>query len=182
MSLPPKPASPKSASPTTASPTTASLKAERWRSDAGATIVEMLVTAFLLSVGVMGAVTVLATSARTTAVADTQGDATALASSELEVLRSLDYDVVGIEPSASGYLPTFDGLPTVTESTNLVEPLGEVIVDGVTFRVERSATWATVGLDTQAYKVVTVVVDWESTAGPRSIVVQTGLHEGLVRG
>lgn len=148
--------------------------------DDGVSIVEMLIASFVLGLGVMGVATLLVAGARTASIAEAQRDATAVTSGELEILRSLDYDTVGIDPSAKGYAPEVDGLPTVTEiGKNLVDPLGEVTVDGVVFNIERSVTWAKLGSDARAYKIVVVEVIWDTQSGQRSLTMQTGLHEGL---
>lgn len=140
----------------------------------------MLVASFVLGLGVMGVATLLLTSARTASVAEAQRDATTVVSGELEIIRSLDYANVGIESSAKGYLPEVDGRPTVTETgKNLVEPLGQVTLDNVVFEIERSVTWASVGTDTRAYKIVVIDVVWAASSGQRSLTMQTGLHEGL---
>lgn len=150
------------------------------RADDGVTIVEMLVSSFVLALGVLGVAALLSHSARTVAQADVQRDATSIATGELEIIRSLDYDMVGIEASAVGYTPTVEGLPTVTEAAgNLVEPVTKVVVNGVTFQIERSITWASIDSNRTAYKVAIVVVEWESPSGRQSISMQTGLHEGL---
>lgn len=148
--------------------------------EAGVTVIEMLVASFVLGLGVVGVAALLISSARTTSLAEVQSDASALARSELEIIRSFDYNEVGIATAADGYVPTFDGLPTVTESAgNLVEARGKVEVSETTFGIQRSVTWATVGRDEKAYKVVVVIVEWNTPAGPRTLRVQTGLHQGL---
>lgn len=148
--------------------------------DAGVTVIEMLVASFVLGLGVMGVAVLLISSARTASLAETQSDASALARSELEIIRSFDYSEVGIATGASGYVPTFDGLPTVTESAgNLVEALDKVAIDETTFGIQRSVTWATVGSDQKAYKIVVVIIEWSTPSGPRTLQVQTGLHQGL---
>lgn len=148
--------------------------------EAGFTVIEMLVASFVLGIGVVGVAALLITSARTTSLAETQSDASALARSELEIVRSFDYDDVGIATTADGFVSKFDGRPTVTESAgNLVEARGKVEVAETIFGIQRSVTWATVGRDERAYKIVVVIVEWETPAGPRTLQVQTGLHEGL---
>lgn len=148
--------------------------------EAGFTIVEMLVASFILGLGIMGVAGLIVASSRNAGMAETQNDASALANGELEIIRSLDYDFVGIATSADGYVREVDGLPTVSEAAgNLVEPYNKVSVDDQTFVIERSVTWATVSDNREAYKIVRIVVFWETTAGSRSLTVQTGLHEGL---
>jgi len=148
--------------------------------DAGVTIVEMLAAIFILGVGVMGVATLMVASARTAAVAEAERDASVLATGEIEIIRSLDYELIGIDPSADGYAPTVEDRPTVTEpADNRIRPVETIEIGTRSFKVERSVTWASVGDNREAYKIVRVVVSWESNVGVRSHTVQTGLHEGL---
>lgn len=151
-------------------------------SERGASIVEVLVSVFVLSIGVLGALSLLVSSSRAAGVADVRSAATDLAAAELETIRSLDYEIVGISIAASGYVPDVDGRPTVTEATNAVEPLGDVVREGTRFSIQRSVVWETVGAERQAFKIVSVVVSWDSTAGRAEIELQTGLHPGLANG
>ncbi len=151
--------------------------------DGGFTIIEMMVAPFVLRLGVVGVASLLVLSARTATLAEVQSDATAIAVREIETIRSLDYSTVGVAAESKGFLPVVDGLPTVTESVdNLVAPIGETIIGDVVFGITRSVTWATVGEDEKAYKIVTVVVEWESSSGIESITVQTGVHDGMSGG
>jgi len=52
----------------------------------------------------------------------------------------------------------------------------------VTFKVERSVTWATVGSDKQSYKILVVTVHWSAPAGERSVSTQTGRYEAVSSG
>lgn len=150
------------------------------RGEAGVTVVEMLAAVFVLAIGVMSVSALLVTSARTAAIAEAQSDASALATGELEILRSYDYALIGIDPSSEGYAPSFEDRPTVTEEDgNLVQAQDKVEVDDTVYGITRSVTWATVGENREAYKIVRIDVSWESRAGSRSVTVQTGLHEGL---
>jgi len=140
----------------------------------------MMVASFLLGLGVVGVAALLVASSRTAAVAESHNDASALAAGELEVIRSFDYELVGIEPRSDGYISSFEDRKTVTETGgNLVEARSKVEIDDTVFEIHRSVTWAVVGKDEQAYKIAVVIVEWETHAGRRSLRVQTGLHEGL---
>jgi len=148
-------------------------------SERGVTIVEMLMATFILGVGVVGAATLFVASAETVSVSRTQADANDIATSEIEVIRSWPYETVGIDLAADGYVPTVDGRQTVTgPSENRVVPIDVVDRDGVDFEVDRSITWAVVGADPQAYKIVTVTVIWQAPGGERSVTVQTGRFAG----
>jgi hypothetical protein len=148
-------------------------------SERGVTIVEMLIATFILGVGVVGAASLFVASAESVSVSRGQADATDIATGEVEVIRSWPYETVGIDVASDGYVPTVDGRQTITEpSGNRVEPNEIVERDGVDYVIERSVTWAVVGADPQAYKVVTVTVTWQAPGGERSVTVQTGRYEG----
>ncbi len=147
------------------------------------TIVELLVASLILGLGVMGVSALFVASARSATIAEVQADATDIAAGEIEVIRSLPYDQVGIATSASGYQPEVDGRPTVTEpGANLITPEERVERDGDPFLVERSVTWMTPADPGAVYKLVLVRVSWETTAGTRQVELQTGLYEGAGRG
>lgn len=151
--------------------------------DRGVTVVELLMASLIVGLGVMGVSGLFVASARSTAVAEHQADATDIATGELEIIRSLPYEDIGIATSAPGYVPTVDGRPTVTETgANLVAPVGVVSRRGVDFQIERSVTWITAGVSDRSYKLVVVTVDWETEDGQRSIRLQTGVYEGASRG
>ena len=140
----------------------------------------MLMAVFILALGVVGIASLFIASTRLGTVASVERDASDVASTELEIVRSASFDSIGISPSAAGYRAQVDGLPTVTEEdANVVEPMGAVAIDGVDFVITRSVVWATLGADTNAYKIVTITVEWQTVAGQRSIDLQTGIHEGL---
>ncbi len=148
-------------------------------SESGVTIIEMLAALFLLSVGIAGAASVLAVASRSTVAADTRETADRLIESELERLGALPDTALGIASTASGYQPSFDGRQTVTEpSGNLVLPTETVVSNDQQFDLTRHVTWAdaTTGSTTvtQAYKVITVVVQWQDAAGDHEIIAETG--------
>ncbi len=147
--------------------------------ESGVTIVEMLVATFILGVGVMGAASLFVASAESASVSRSQADATDIATGDVEEIRSWPFDAVGIDVTADGYVPVVEGRQTVSEPTdNRVEPTETVERDGVEFEVDRSVTWARVGADRQAYKIVTVTVTWQAHGGERSVTVQTGRFGG----
>ena len=152
-------------------------------SEAGVTVVEMLVATFILGLGVMGVASLFVTGARSLEVSERQADATDVATSELEIIRALNYENLGIASSSDGYVPTFDGRETVTvDEKNLVEAISSITRAGTDFKVERSVTWAVVGSNKRAYKIIVVTVRWGTPAGERSVSTQTGRYEGTAGG
>lgn len=147
--------------------------------DRGTTVVELLVASLLLGVGVLGVAGLFVASARSTSVVESQADATDIATGEIELIRSLPYEEIGIAVSAPGYQPQVDGRPTVTEAGgNRVFPTGTVSRDGIDFGIERSVTWIEAGTSGRSYKLVVIDVTWRTASGDRSVTLQTGLYEG----
>lgn len=139
----------------------------------------MLVASFILGLGVVGVASLMVASSRLGAVASADRDAAAVASAELEIVRSLAYETIGIATTAEGYVASVDDRPTVTESgDNVVEPVGVMTLGDTDFELARSVVWASVGSDDRAYKIVTIDVSWMTSSGVRSVTVRTGLHEG----
>src|SRR5205823_11372511 len=81
---------------------------ERTRSDdeAGFTLVELVVSLILLSVGVFALMQVFYSSLRVTLTADGRTRATAAASREVEAMRSQPYSIVGMNAAQLGAATT----------------------------------------------------------------------------
>ena len=139
-----------------------------------------MVATLLLAVGVLALLTSVGAAERATAAGDQRVVAVRLASGELEVLRSLPYDDIGIATGSSGYVPRFEGRPTVTGTVNRVDATGEVTEGSTTFSLRRHLTWRPievggVRVDT-GYKLATVIVSWTDAAGPHEVRQDTGLY------
>lgn len=145
------------------------------RDDRGLTVVEMLVATMIVAIGVVGASSVFVLSARSTAAAGTRSEAAAVLAADLESIRALPFDAVGIDPTSVGYVASVDGRPTVSGGADLVEPLEVVEVGDQEFRVARAVTWVTIGAEPEGYKLVRVTVSWTDSAGDHDIAAQTGI-------
>ncbi len=142
----------------------------------GLTVVEMLVATMIVALGVVGASSVFVLSARSTAAAGTRSDAATVLASEIEAIRALPYEAIGIGPSQPGYEAIVDGRTTVTTGTAAVEPTGSVDVGGQVFEIDRAVTWVVVGTEREAYKLVRVTVNWRDAAGDHDVSAQTGIY------
>lgn len=146
----------------------------------GVSLVEVMVATMVLAVGALGVLASLRATATSAAVADHRFEASRLATSELETIRSWRDEVVAVDPSADGYRVRHEGRSTVTDPAGRVDPVGAVDVDGTEFTVERHVTWAPVegpdGRIDQGYKLVTVVVRWNDVGGDHEVRFDTGLH------
>jgi hypothetical protein len=144
-------------------------------------IPEVLVTTMLLALGVGAVVGTLGAAGEATASGRHQSVAAGLASGELEAIRAVAYDDVGIAPSDPGYVPRFESRNTVTEAVNRVEPLDQVEVDGTTFDLRRHVTWSPIDVGptriAEGYKRLTVIVTWEDGTGDHRLRLDSGLYE-----
>ena len=152
----------------------------RTEAEAGTSIVEVLVATALLSVGVLVVLASIGAAERATAAGERRSAAVRLASDELESIRSLRYDDIGIAPSSDGYVPRFEGRPTVSGSVNRVEASGTTDDGATTFDVERHVTWSAIDVGgariDDGFKLVTVVVAWSDPAGDHRIRHDTGIY------
>ena len=150
--------------------------------DAGITIVEMIVATLILGVGIAGAATLLVGASNTAAVSGNRRTATEIGVEEIERIRSWPYGVVGIMRAAPAYVPTFERLPTVTETgENRLEPTGSETREGVDYDVARYVTWLPIEVNRvllpQGYKRLTIGISWTDSAGDHTVWHETGLFE-----
>ena len=152
----------------------------RAETEAGTSIVEVMVATLLLSVGVLALLTSVGAAERATAAGDRRSIAVRMATGELEVIRSLPYDEIGIATGDAGHVARFEGRPTVTETHNRVEAIGRLIDGSTTFEVRRHVTWAPVDVGgsriATGYKLATVIVTWTDPAGRHEVRQDTGLY------
>lgn len=166
--------------------------------DQGFTIVELTVALGLLAVVAASLSGVFWSAIRTAGVANHRTQGAAIASREIESMRSVKYDEIGLYADQSGYVSSFEGYETVTRgattpagSPSLIQPLTPdpkaaadfvpnpdpanatpIRQGGIDFSVRRDVVWidAQDPSDTyaQAYKRITVVVTWSDRAGPHT--------------
>ena len=111
----------------------------------------------VMTIGVLGAISVFNSSFAVAAQASIRSRAVALATSEIEAFRAIPYADVPIDTSAS------------TEARAVV---------GVTFTIERAVTPADEATIPAAYKQATVSVSWSDHAGVHAVVQTTLLYPG----
>jgi hypothetical protein len=145
------------------------------QSEHGFTILEMVVAATLLAVGIFGVATVYLGTVRASSSADARSSATAVAAAEIEGLRAIPYDELGFSPADAGYVASFEGVPTVTltAGTDQADPVAPVqIRKGISFSTVRHIVWRDATRDgvthVQAYKQVTVLTSWEEPSGSKT--------------
>lgn len=132
--------------------------------EAGFTLAELLAALAVLAVGLYGLATVFAGSTRVTGSAGGRTQALAIVGGELERLRAVPYDALGLA----------GGDPAGTEDGS-----GTAAIGGRTFTVTRAVDWAQAGDDpAERYKRLTVTVSWDeagaSAAVSRSVLVYPG--------
>lgn len=134
-------------------------------------LIEVVVALALLSTGVMATASAMNGSTRAVTAVDHRSRAVLLAQANIEQLRSIPYDSLGLSASATGFKPTFDSRETVTVSSAQTSPSSETSGAGITYHVERNITWEDVALlngspVTGAAKRLTVIVSWPGGALP----------------
>ena len=128
-------------------------------------LIEVVVALALMATGVMATISAMDGSTRAVAAVDHRSRAVLLAQAEVETLRSVPYEALGLSAAADGFQPTFEGRDTVTVAAQQVKPISDEAGTGVTYRVERDITWENVSLSdgtavAAAAKRLTVQVSW----------------------
>ncbi len=143
------------------------------------TLIEVVVAMALLASGVVGAVAGFDRVANATAAFERRGHATALAEREVESLRSMAYDAIGLSSSDPGYVAAFEGHPTVRVADAPAEPVSTEVEEGTEFTITRHVTWADLaagGTSTpNAYKRLTVIVTWEHGGSVDRVRLDSGV-------
>lgn len=170
-------------------------------SEQGISLVEVMVAMLLLSMAAISLGGLFITSIGTASYSNQRSQATTLASSELASVQSIPYAQVGFYSDQLGYSATgTDGLTTVTlgscsttlcsstPPTPLLTPVSTISENGVTFTLDTSIVWAnayvpgsstsTTVSDSQAYKLVTVQIQWSAPGGTQSESNSTIVYPG----
>ncbi|MDQ1402594.1 MAG: hypothetical protein QOG03_910 [Actinomycetota bacterium] len=145
----------------------------------GFTIVEIVVAMTVMAVGVFGTMNVFLSTLRTTSMGEARTRASALASQEVEAMRSAPYAQVGFATSQTGYRATFESKSTVVVSNPVFAPTTTPYTfDGQVFTITRDIVWAPFGTVTQAYKRVTAQIVWVDKIGTHSVRQDGGVYPG----
>jgi hypothetical protein len=151
------------------------------RGDRGVTVTEMVVATLLLATAILAAASTLGGASKASAVGANRQAAVGLAVSELDVMRSLRFETVAIPAAAPDFVTRFEGRITVADARGALVPTSTVARRGVDMVVRRMVTWASVrtpaGVESEAYKHLTVIVEWTDTAGPHSHRLDTALFD-----
>ncbi len=142
----------------------------------GVTTAEVLVAGLLLSVGILATAQVVIGGLRASGTADRRTVAARVVDSQVERIRSLDYDTVGIDLADADAVGEFEGLTTVGSAMNPLDPVVEVAVDGTEYRVRRHVLAVPVGSDPDAYRRIVVIAGWSDDTGDHTHRVDTGLY------
>lgn len=151
------------------------------RGERGVTVTEMVVATLLLATAILAAASTLGGASTASAVGANRQAAIGVAVSEIDVMRSLRFESVAIPASAPGFVTRFEGRSTVADARGALAPASEVSRRGVDMAVRRMVTWAAVrtsaGVQAEAYKHLTVIVEWSDTAGPHSYRLDAALFD-----
>lgn len=130
-------------------------------------LIEVVVALALMATGMMATISAMDGSTKAVTAVDHRSRAVLLAQADIEQLRAIPYDAIGLSASAEGFEPTFEGRDTVTVAAEQVKPITDEPGVGITYRVERHITWEDVSLSDGtpvpgAAKRLTVMVSWPS--------------------
>ena len=119
-------------------------------------------------------------AARTAEAGELRTTASEIGVGEIERIRALPYDGVGIDPADPDHVSAFDGAPTVSNpGADLVDPRDAIDVDGSTFDVVRHVTWQPIDVGgspvAEGFKAVAVSVSWTDATGDHTIWHETAL-------
>lgn len=157
--------------------------------ESGFTVIELCVALAVLAVVAAGMIPVFWTSLRTAAVANHRTAGAAIASREMEGMRSIPYASVGFYSDQLGYAADFEGHDTVLLGATapvpaLIEPQDATpeMQRGVAYTIQRKIVWidADDGASTyaDAYKQLTTIVTWTDAAGPHTVRQDSILYPG----
>jgi prepilin-type N-terminal cleavage/methylation domain-containing protein len=147
----------------------------------GFTILEVMVALTLLAFVMMALAPVFYAGMATASATSTRTEAAALATRDLEAMRSVPYTLVGFYGDQTGYVSAFEGSETVqlalltpVNTTPAFLPLTTENFAHRTFTVRRHIVWVdakeTGGVTrTQAYKRTDVLISWTNQSGTHEI-------------
>jgi prepilin-type N-terminal cleavage/methylation domain-containing protein len=149
--------------------------------NAGVTITEMLVALMLLSIGALGIYQLFGTSAKVTAASSARVTAQQIATSEVDAIRSLPWEQLAMS-SAPVVDSRFDPNPAVGPTAEgKVAPKATITRNGVDYGLLRRVSYLTVTgttfVNTQAVKLVTVLVTWSDGAGQHDVRSSSAVAE-----
>ena len=157
------------------------LDASAGRDQGGFTLIEMVVSMLLLSIGVFGLMQVFYGSLRVTLTADARTRATAVASREIENMRSVPYAAVGMDGSLLGGLTTYtdsDGHSYTYVTGGPVVRTDTQTTSGTVISIQRAVVWVAVGANAHAYKRVIAVAGWTDTSGTHAVRQDSEVYPG----
>ncbi|MDX6639651.1 MAG: hypothetical protein QOF12_662 [Solirubrobacteraceae bacterium] len=111
------------------------------RDERGMTLIEVMVAAVILVVGILSLLTVFTSSGALTTKSEREAQAADFAEQQVELLRALPYASVALNATSAD--PTWTGFATVG-NTNYIAPLGTetaVAVDSTNGKIAPTGTW-----------------------------------------
>ncbi|HEV7525159.1 MAG TPA: fibronectin type III domain-containing protein [Acidimicrobiia bacterium] len=163
----------------------------RNRSEAGFTIIELVVSMALLAIVAAPLAGVFWSSIRTAGVSGHRTDGSSIASREIEAMRAVPYAQVGFYANQAGFVSTFDSPALTTVSLGPSAPASvalaptdaaPVVQGGVPFTVARYIVWIDARDSTttfaQAYKRLTVIITWTDRGGAHQVRQDSLLYPG----
>jgi Tfp pilus assembly protein PilV len=144
-------------------------------------MIELVITLSIIAVGIFGTMQVGMASLVATNSSNTRVRAVALASREIEAIRSDPYDTVGMAPGwVTGSYSDSDGhsYPYVQAASGDTVPSSSETIVATVYTISRAVVWVSVGTNTQAYKRAIVKVAWTDRAGTHTIRPDDEVYPG----
>jgi prepilin-type N-terminal cleavage/methylation domain-containing protein len=159
------------------------------RRESGFTVIELCVALSILAIVAAGMAPVFWNAIKTAGVANHRTAGAAIASREMEAMRSVPYASVGLYENQAGYASYFESLETVTlgstaPSPALIEPedAAPEVQRGVSYTIQRRIVWIDAedgsSTYTDAYKRLTSLVSWTDASGPHTVRQDSVLYPG----
>ena len=148
-------------------------------SQRGISMIEVVVSLALISVGLFGTIATLSRVGQTRSTSYRQIAATDLAVSELAAMKAVPSANLGFMSGATGLVSTFEGRTTVMVASSPLRPLGpDVAGRSVTYTVTRNITWVAIATPAtpQGFKQLTVQIGWTDSLGLHGVRVDSARY------
>lgn len=140
------------------------------------TLIELVVTMAVITVGVVATHRVFLETLDATASANARTRASAIATREVERVQAIPYGEVGLP---TGSAASFEGADTVIVDPSAIAPTGSESIDGEVFSITRWVVWeAGSSAYPDAIKRVVAIVDWTDQAGPQQVRADAAVYPG----
>lgn len=157
---------------------------DRVRAERGFTLAELMVSMFILSIGISALAAVFAGTMRTATISGHRSDGVTLAVRDIEAIRAVPYGELGFSAAVGGYSPTYTSGTNVYNTvtvpySQLVPGPSPSVFRGASFQVSRAIYWVDRnGNPGNVYKRATVTVQWTDGGGIHVVRQDADIYPG----